>query len=184
MRCDVCGTVASRLRHPCRFRVGCSCWRGVPCRVAADPIPGRQRAPRIQERPHGGGEAAQAIVETALVLPLLLFLMLATIEAAMLWQAFASQERRTGVLADYAAQHGDDPASWADDIAADLALDGCTLDVTTAGGLVNVGAACRYVPRVTRGLGWDGWLMSTEAQAVPVPTGAVAGATATPEATP
>ncbi len=28
--CGVCGRAADR-QHPCRFEVGCSCWRVQPC---------------------------------------------------------------------------------------------------------------------------------------------------------
>lgn len=28
--CEVCGRTAEG-KHPCRFEVACSCWRGEPC---------------------------------------------------------------------------------------------------------------------------------------------------------
>lgn len=29
--CEVCDRVAKCGRHPCRFEICCSCWRGIPC---------------------------------------------------------------------------------------------------------------------------------------------------------
>ena len=29
--CDVCGKVANKDDHPCRFELACKCWYGVAC---------------------------------------------------------------------------------------------------------------------------------------------------------
>lgn len=29
--CPVCDRSAVASKHPCRFAIACSCWRGVPC---------------------------------------------------------------------------------------------------------------------------------------------------------
>lgn len=31
-KCDVCGRIAHDAWNNCRFEIGCSCWRGIPCK--------------------------------------------------------------------------------------------------------------------------------------------------------
>ncbi len=64
-----------------------------------------------------------------------------------------------------------------------MGLDSCDVTITPddALGLVNVGATCEYVPRITSNM-WDGLPVSSEASAA-YPSGSVLGITGTPEPT-
>ena len=105
----------------------------------------------------------QALVEFALAVPVVLFLILGGIEAGLLIIDKAQQDRSTGVVADYAAHHPGD-ASW--HAVANQQLPGCavTLDDTGKPGIVTVGSVCEYHPVATRGL-WDGLNVSSEESA-------------------
>lgn len=112
-------------------------------------------------------QAGQAIVETALVLPLLLFIALGFTEAGILVATKADQDRSTAVVATWAADHPG--ADW--QAVADQELPGCDVDVATSADppdLVTAAATCEYLPRVTRGL-WDGLPISSEETAASEP---------------
>ncbi|MBA3583026.1 MAG: pilus assembly protein [Gemmatimonadetes bacterium] len=107
----------------------------------------------------------QALVEFALLAPVLLFTILGGIEVAFLLTDRDAQARDTGVVADYAAANPDD-ASW--HALAALRLPGCAVEVDRnppgPPGYVVASATCQYQPVATHGL-WDGLPISTEAAA-------------------
>lgn len=113
----------------------------------------------------------QALVEFALVLPLMLLLVFGGLEAALLVNAKAQQDRTTQTLADWVAAH---PGGNPYETVAALSLDGC--DVSTAEdpdlGLVTVWATCDYSP------------VTYAALAVPISSEASAAMAPTPEPTP
>lgn len=116
----------------------------------------------------------QALVEFALVLPVLMFLLLAFGEVAFLVAAQHGWQREADALADWSASHPDEP--WPSGL-----LAGCDDVWVTTGELVTVDATCDYSTRL--GL-LRGIPVSVEAVAAPVPTGAVLEATGSPEASP
>jgi hypothetical protein len=125
-------------------------------------------------RPFRGPGAGQALAETALILPVLLFAGLGFVEAGFLLGAKAAQDRATATVAAWAAGHPGEP--WAAVAAAELP--GCDVTVAVATDppdLVTASATCTYRPVVTRGL-WDGLpISSTEAAAAwPTPDPTVA----------
>jgi hypothetical protein len=104
----------------------------------------------------------QALVEMALVLPLLLFLFLGAVEAAFLLTAKAYQDRATSVVAVWAAEHPRD-SSW--NSIAVRELPGCTVTVTTPRpDLIEATAICLYHPVATHGL-WNGLPMTSRESA-------------------
>ncbi len=115
------------------------------------------------------GHRGQAIVEFALVLPLMLFICLGFVEAGFLLATQATQARATGVVADYAAAHPTE-APW-DSVIALEGLASCAVAVTTPmPDIVHVESTCYYDPRVTHGL-WEGLPITVEADAaLPAPT--------------
>lgn len=110
----------------------------------------------------------QAIVEVALVLPLLLFMALGFIEAGLLVNAKGDQDRATAVVASWAALHPG--GSW-QTVAARLLPD-CEVSVTAQDpDLETATATCHYHPQVTHGL-WDGLAISSSASAAAMPSSA------------
>ena len=118
---------------------------------------------RYARRP---GWSGQAIVEFALIAPIMILVLLGAAEMGMLYAARAAQDRATGVVADWAADRpGED---WHP--AADRELPGCAVDVTTDElGIVHAGSTCTYGPKITSNL-WDGLPISSEASAAIAPS--------------
>jgi hypothetical protein len=112
------------------------------------------------------GIRGQAIVEFALVFPIIAAILLGAAEMGMLYAARAAQDRAGGVVADYAAARPGDE-SW--NAVADRELPGCDVDVTTDGlGILTARATCQYEPVITSNL-WDGLPISSEASAAIAP---------------
>jgi len=113
----------------------------------------------------GRGSPGQAIVEMALLLPVLIFGALGFLEAGFLVAAKADQDRQNAVIAEWAAGHPGE--SW-QPVAAVL-LPGCTVAEVDhpddPPDLLTIGARCVYQPVVTAGL-WAGLPISSEASAV------------------
>jgi hypothetical protein len=87
----------------------------------------------------------QVIVELALALPLLLFVILGGVEAGFLVVAKADQDRRTAVVAEWAADHPGD--SWQS--VANKELRGCSVEVVeTERDVIEATTRCRYSPKV------------------------------------
>jgi len=85
----------------------------------------------------------QALVELAVILPFVLFLILASIDCGMLLIAKAEQDRRTSVLAEWAAMHPGE--SW--NAVANQELKGCEVAVNeVAHDLLQAASRCRYRP--------------------------------------
>lgn len=115
-----------------------------------------------------GRAAGQAIVEMALILPLLLFLLLGTLEAGMLVAQKARQDGATLEAARWAAAHPDEPATGGADA---VGLGDCYVesDEDPDLGLITIHARCHYHPIALRGM-WEGLPISSEASAA-VPAG-------------
>lgn len=129
------------------------------------------------ERHHG-----QALVEFALLAPVLLFLILGSIDAGRLLIAKASQDAQTIEAARWAVAHPDQAAT---DGAVAIGIDpDCTVDTSEDpdAGTVSVSVVCTFLPLTTHGL-WDGLPISSEATAA-YAAGAVAGETSPPSASP
>ena len=108
----------------------------------------------------------QALVEFAIVAPVLMFMILAVAEVALLMAAKTTQDGATLELARWSAVHPDD------DGAALFGLDDCDVTTTpdTDAGTVTVHATCEYAPLALRGF-WDGLDIGSEAvAATPSPT--------------
>lgn len=91
----------------------------------------------------------QALVEFALVFPVLLFTILGGIEAGFLLVTKAHQDRVTSVIAEWAATHPGE--SW--NSVANRELPGCTVTVSpSSSGLVEAGSRCQYHAKVLVGL--------------------------------
>lgn len=122
--------------------------------------------PAVLARPTGSGghSAGQALVEMALVLPLILLIFLGALDGGRLLIQKADQDRRTATIATWAASRPGDE-SW--HAIAESELHGCTvtLDDTGRPGIVHVGAVCTFEPIGLHGV-WDGLLISSEASAV------------------
>lgn len=90
----------------------------------------------------------QVIVELAVTLPFILFLILSATEIGFLLIAKAHQDRATAVVAEWAAEHPGE--SW-NSVAADE-LRGCDVAVmeTEPHRIVEVTATCWYQPAVLR----------------------------------
>jgi len=108
--CEVCGVTADASTHPCRFERGCSCWRGKPCCARG-----------------------QALVEFALVAPVLLLLLLAAADVGL---AGFHLLRMQNCAQTIAAQ----PAAEAAELTR-LGLS-CTATVTEAGGVRVAALTC------------------------------------------
>lgn len=128
----------------------------------------RDHTERLLLRALRGG---QALAEFALVLPILLFLVLATVESGMLVAQKGTQDRHTATLAQVVADHpDDDPAP-----AVDALLPGCevTVEFQEDPDLVWALSTCQYAPIATRGL-WDGLPISSSESAAMDPTASAA----------
>jgi len=107
-------------------------------------------------------QRGQAIAETALVLPVVLFTGLGFLEAGFLVAEKADQDRATAVLADWAAAHHSE--DW--HAIANQELPGCAVAVDESmPDLVTATATCQYSGRVTRGI-LDVSISSEESAAV------------------
>lgn len=123
----------------------------------------------LEVRKHRDG--GQALVEFALVLPIMLFVVLGSLEAGFLLATYADQGRHTGTLAQWAAYHpADVPGpSWAALTASEAP--GCTVtESVDALDVVTVASTCHYTPKVTDGLGWSGLPITTTATGAIAPT--------------
>lgn len=112
--------------------------------------------------------AGQALVEFALMLPLVLWIGLAFIEAGLLVAEKADQDRRLAFVADWAAANPDQ--DWRP--LADDRLPGCAVELADhpddAADVLTLAATCQYAPIATAGL-WAGLPISSEASAVVAP---------------
>ena len=105
----------------------------------------------------------QAIVEFALVFPILAFAGLGLAEAGFLLASQEDQDRATSTVAVWAASHPD--ADWHAVAASELP--DCDVDVVASSDppdLFTVTARCTYHPRVTANL-WTGLPITTEQSA-------------------
>ncbi len=85
----------------------------------------------------------QVLVEAALVMPILLFVILGGVEAGYLVVAKADQDRATQVVADWAAQHPGE--SW--NSVANHELPHCTVEVSSPfRDVVEATSECPYRP--------------------------------------
>ena len=90
----------------------------------------------------------QALVEFALITPILLFTILGGVEAGFLLIAKADQDRTTSVIAQWAAQHPGE--AW--NSVANKQLPNCTVEVRESSpDLVEATSRCLYSPRVLVG---------------------------------
>lgn len=90
----------------------------------------------------------QALVEFALITPILLFTILGGVEAGFLLIAKADQDRTTAVIAQWAALHPGE--SW--NSVANKELPGCTVDVRESSpDLVEAASRCQYNAKVLVG---------------------------------
>ena len=93
-------------------------------------------------------KAGQALVEFALILPLLLFILLGAMEAGFLLIAKAHQDRATSVVAEWVAAHPGD--SW--NSISNRELPGCSVVVTAPSrDLVEASSRCQYSAKVLVG---------------------------------
>jgi hypothetical protein len=109
----------------------------------------------------------QALIELALALPLILLIVLGTVEISFALIAVAKQDRATSTLAQYAALHDDD--SW--HAVAERELRGCDVMISQVlPDLVKVEVSCPYQPKVFPG--WTGLRISSSeiAPRVPAPS--------------
>ena len=87
----------------------------------------------------------QILVELALAMPLILFVILGGIEAGFLMVSKADQDRRTAVVAEWAADHPGD--SW--ESVANKELRGCSVEVVeTERDVLEATTQCHYTPKV------------------------------------
>ena len=107
-------------------------------------------------------ERGQAIVEVALVMPVLMFMALAFVEYGFLSTTKAHQDRETAVIAQYAAHHPGE--SW--NSIANQQLPGCDVAVIVSQDIYTAIATCQYQPRVTSNI-WAGLPMTSEEHATP-----------------
>lgn len=108
----------------------------------------------------------QSLVETALVLPILLFTFLGFGEAAFLYAQRDAAQTSADVLADIAAN--DTAGDWDALVADELGRSGCdgSAQVVEAGnGRVRVTLTCAYTPVITNGL-WPGLRYVVQGEAV------------------
>jgi hypothetical protein len=107
----------------------------------------------------------QALIELALALPLILLIVLGTVEISFALIAVAKQDRATSTLAQYAALHDDD--SW--HAVAERELRGCDVTISQVlPDLVKVEVSCPYQPKVFPG--WTGLRISSSEIAPRTPT--------------
>lgn len=104
--------------------------------------------------------SGQILVELAVALPFIMFLILGAVEFGLLLIAKADQDHRTVVVAEWAAGHPGE--SW--NAVADYELEGCDVTVTMPKpDLIEAKATCPYDPVVLKM--WSGLKVSSEAQA-------------------
>ena len=90
----------------------------------------------------------QALVDFALILPILLFIILGAMEAGFLLITKAQQDRDTAVIAEWAVAHPGE--SW--NSVANHLLPGCTVTVSTpTPDVVEAASRCQYHPKVLVG---------------------------------
>ncbi len=91
---------------------------------------------------------SQALVEFALILPILLFTLLGSIEVGFLLITKAHQDRATYLVAQWAAAHDND--SWR--AVANRELPGCTVEISSPmPDLTQATSRCLYHPKVLVG---------------------------------
>lgn len=113
-----------------------------------------------------GHSVSQALVEFALVFPIMCFAALGFVEAGFVISEKAHQDRATDDIAEYAATH---PGANSWNAVANSILKGCTVTVTAgAHNLVLADSSCAYTPKITSGL-WPGLVLRSSESAV-VPT--------------
>jgi hypothetical protein len=107
-------------------------------------------------------DRGQAIVEFALIFPVLAFVMLGFIEYGFASTAKAHQDRETALIAEWAANHPGE--SW--NSIANQELPGCAVDVTLDKDIYTATVTCQYQPRVTSNI-WAGLPMTSVEHATP-----------------
>lgn len=129
---------------------------------------GPEYVPDQQERPRTPvivriGSRGQALVEMALVMPILLFALLGTGDVAMLFSFRDHQARSTATVVNYAASRpGDD--SWQS--VANLELPGCDVAVQEAHpGVMEATATCQWTPLLLRAFWGDSVPVTTQESA-------------------
>lgn len=120
------------------------------------------------------GAQGQALVEFAIIVPVLLFMILAVAELAMLGSAKIRQDAATIEAARWAVANPDDAAPMP-------GLAGCAVTTGELDGYVTVASTCTYRPIALRGI-WEGLPVSSEAAAA-LP-GEVAAETSEPSVAP
>jgi Flp pilus assembly protein TadG len=114
----------------------------------------------------------QSLVEAALVLPIMLFVMLGFAEAAFLYARVHAAQTSADVLAEVAAQSPGE--SWRaivqDELDRAECEDGVAESENLSRGRVRVTMTCGYTPVVTNGL-WPGLRYAVQGEAVAVEPG-------------
>ncbi len=168
VRCPRCRPIATKITRTNGARLG---WQPEALYVGYLVIPkhGVYRKPPA-DCPSCGSllvnnpKQGQALVEFALILPILLFIILGSIEAGFLIIEKARQDRETSVVAEWAAGHDND--SWR--AVANKGLPGCDVEVTSPlPDLVQATSRCQYRPKVLVGFPiFDGLPISSREAAV------------------
>ena len=118
--------------------------------------------PRASKVRRGSG---QTLVEFAFVLPIMLFLILCSVETAFLLITKAHQDRATSVVAEWAALHPGE--SW--NAVANKELPGCVVDISSPlPELVQATSWCQYSPKVGIPM-FDGLLIQSQEMATSMP---------------
>lgn len=132
-----------------------------------------------------GSGSGQALVEFALLAPVLFGLLLGGLEIAWSALSMIRWQQAAGTLAGWRAAHADSPSGWSaivsDQAEASLCRNAAETVTTSAEGIVTVRLTCTTHPLVPA---WDGWTATVRASAAlpaPAPTWPPMP---TPEATP